>query len=209
MRIAGEFTASEWERLRTRLVAGEQAAWFEAAKRLDDRIRGRYLDHARRLLDERYSGFAVLALNCAVVEALEQFRRGKPKTPAGQCGAYFKAFLTQTRFKVHFRTEAEAGLFYDTIRCGILHQAEAKEDSLVKKNTTHPVAVLSKSGAGLVINARRFHEELEAAFEDYKQSLIDGMESKVRKDLRQAFIDKMDVIARRTSGAGISGVTTP
>lgn len=89
------------------------------------------------------------------------------------------------------------------------HQAEAKEDSLVKKNTTHPVMMLSKSGAGLTINARLFHGELEGAFEDYKQSLTDGTDTKARRDLRQAFIDKMDAIARRPSGAGISGVTTP
>jgi hypothetical protein len=208
MRIAGEFEASEWDALRARLVAGEQAAWAEAVRLLDDRIRGRYLAHARRLLDKPYSGFAVLALDSAVVEALEQFRRGKPSTPRKQSGAYFEAFLTQTRFKAHF-TEKEAGLFYDTIRCGILHQAEAKEDSLVKKNATHPVALLSKSGAGLVVNARLFHEELERAFEDYKQSLTDGTDSETRKKLRQAFIDKMDAIARRPSDAGISGVATP
>ena len=140
MRIAGEFKAQEWETLRTRLVAGEQAAWHEAVKLLDDRIRGRYLDHARRLLDEHYSGFAVLALDSAVIEALEQFRRGEPKTPNRKSGTFFKTFLTQTRFKAHFTSEEKAGLFFDTIRCGILHQAEAKEDSLVKKSTAHPVA---------------------------------------------------------------------
>jgi hypothetical protein len=207
MQIAEKFTTSDWEKLRTRLEAGEQAAWDEAAELLDRRIRGRYLGHARRLLDQPYSGFAVLALDSAVIETLEQFRRGKPSTPRKKSGKYFKAFLTQTRLKAHF-TAAKAKLFYETIRCGILHQAEAKEDSLVKKNTTHPVAVLSKSGAGLVINARRFHEELEGAFEDYKQSLMDGTDSKSRKDLRRAFLDKMDAITRRPSTTSISGVTT-
>jgi len=201
MRIAGEFQASQWEKLRGQLEAGEQAAWNEAARLLDDRIRGRYLSHASRLLKEPYSGFAVLALDCAVVEALEQFRRGKAETPSGQGGAYFEAFLTQTRFKLHF-TAATAALFYRTIRCGILHQAEAKADSLVKRNAAQPVVAPSNTGAGLVINARRFHEELESAFDDYKQSLIEGTDSKAR----QAFIQKMNVIARTPSDTGISGV---
>jgi hypothetical protein len=208
MRIAGEFKASEWETLRARLVAGEQAAWGEAAKLLDDRIRGRYLGHARRLLDEPYSGFAVLALDSAVVESLEQFRRGEPKTPQRKCGEYFEAFLTETRLKAHF-TAAMAARFYETIRCGILHQAEAKEDSLVKKDSAHPVAVLSKSGAGLVINARRFHEELEGAFEDYKAGLTSDKQSKAREECRAAFIRKMDAIARRPAGAGVIGVVQP
>jgi hypothetical protein len=207
MRISGDFEDSEWEALRTRLVAGEQAAWVEAVKLLDQRIRGRYLDHARRLLDERYSGFAVLAIDCAVIEALEQFRRGAPETPWKQSGAFFKAFLTQTRFKAYFTTDAMAGLFFGTIRCGILHQAEAKEDSLIKKGAAHPAAALSKSGAGLVINARRFHEELEGAFDDYKKILDDDTPSKAREEHRAAFIQKMDAIARRPTG--VSGVVQP
>jgi hypothetical protein len=208
MRIAGEFKATQWGALRKRLVAGGQAAWHEAVELLDRRIRGRYLGHARRLLDERYSGFAVLAIDSAVVEALEQFRRGKPHTPRGQSGAFFKTFLTQTRFKSHF-TEARAKLLFDTIRCGILHQAEAKEDSLVKKGPAHPVAVPSKSGSGLVINARRFHDELEGAFEDYKKSLLDDTKNEDRDDRRTAFIRKMDAIARRPGGGSISGVVQP
>ena len=56
MRIAGEFRASEWKPLRARLVTGVADAWREAAELLDRRIRGRYLAHARRLLDEPYSG---------------------------------------------------------------------------------------------------------------------------------------------------------
>lgn len=208
MRIAAEFKATEWEALRKRLVADEQAAWRKAVELLDRRIRGRYLDHARRLLDERYSGFAVLAIDSAVVEALEQFRRGKSDTPRGKSGAFFKTFLTQTRFKAHF-TEARAKLFFDTIRCGILHQAEAKKDSLVKKGSAHPVAVSSKSGSGLVINARRFHDELEGALEDYKKSLLDDTRSKGRDGRRDAFIRKMDAIARRPAGGGVSGVVQP
>jgi hypothetical protein len=160
------------------------------------------------LLHEPYSGFAVLALDSAVIESLEQFRRGKPETPKRQCGAYFAAFLTQTRLKTHF-TPAKAALFYETIRCGILHQAEAKEDSRVKKDSAHPVAVLSKSGAGLVINARRFHEELEGAFEDYKAGLTSDKPSKAREESRAAFIRKMDAIARRPTGAGLTGVLYP
>ena len=204
MRIAGEFRASEWKTLRARLVTGVADAWREAADILDRRIRGRYLAHARRLLDEPYSGFAILAIDSGVIEALEQFRRGVPQTPDRQSTAFFKAFLTQTRFKAHF-TEATAGLFFSTIRCGILHQAEAKQDSLVKKSSSRPVAVLSKSGSGIIINARRFHEELEAALEDHKAALVDDAPSKAREDLRSAFIRKMDAITR-TTGEPAPGV---
>src|ERR1035437_10631269 len=93
----------------------------------------RYLHHAGELLKRRYSGFAVLAIDGAVVEALEQFRRGEKETPPRKGGEFFRAFLTKTRMGKHFTPEM-ATLFYETIRCGILHQAETKEDTLVKKN---------------------------------------------------------------------------
>lgn len=81
MKIGGEFRSSEWSVLRQRLEANEPKAWQEAIQLLEDRVAGRYLAHARQLLDRPYSGFAVLAIDCAVIEALEQFRRGAAKTP--------------------------------------------------------------------------------------------------------------------------------
>ena len=190
MRIGRAFSSEEWPALRQRLESGESAAWQEAVGILDHRLGDRYLDHATHLLARDHSGFAVLAVDCAVVEALEQFRRGVPKTPMKQSGAFFEAFLTTTRFK-RFFTPATAKLFYHTLRCGILHQAEAEADSLVKKRRADFVVQPSPSGAGLIINVRRFHEELVAAFDDYKQALLRG-----NVERRQCLIKKMNHIAR-------------
>ena len=194
MKIAGEVGADEWPSLRTRLEVCEARAWQEAVNILRIRFRTRYLDHSRQLLGRQYSGFAVLAVDCAVVEALEQFRRGEPETPRGKGQQFFRAFLTETRFKDHF-SETTADLFYKTIRCGILHQAETKEDSLVKKKKADFVVELAPSRKGLIINARRFHEELERALEDYATALLEGS-----ADLRASFIRKMNYVARVQPG---------
>ena len=199
MKIAGEFTAAEWPELRAGLEAGEAKAWGRGIEILRDRVCGRYLNHARLLLAQPYSGFAVLALDCAVVEALEQFRRGKDETPWKQGKAFFRAFLTQTRLGNHF-TPAFADLFYETIRCGILHQAETKAYSLVKKKLAASCVVRqSASGKGLVINARAFHDELEAAVDDYAKALLAG-----DAGLRKTFIRKMAYVAREQTG--VTGV---
>jgi hypothetical protein len=196
MKIAGEFQAKDWPTLRTRLKAGEAEAWEEAIKILRQRLGGRYLEQARALLDRPYSGFSVLTIDCAVVEALEQFRQGEPETPYKKSGDYFKNFLTRGRFNAFF-SEATAKLFYDTVRCGILHKAESKEDTLVKKSLASFVVQASPSGMGLIINARRFHEELEGALDDYVAVLL-ADDTK----LRRSFINKMNHVAKAQPDAG-------
>ena len=57
----------------------------------------------------------MLALNSALIETLEQFRRGTRKTPYKQVGKYFETFLTETAFNQHFDASL-ASLFYTTIR---------------------------------------------------------------------------------------------
>ena len=138
------------------------------------------------------------AIDCAVVEALEQFRRGADETPCRKGKEFFRDFLTQTRFGRHF-TPATANVFYETIRCGILHQAETKADSLVKKKAAAFVVKQSATGKGLIINARSFHSELEAVLDDYAAALLAG-----DVVLRTAFIRKMKYVARDPTG--IAGV---
>ncbi len=196
MKIAGTFRTDEWPALCARLKADETAAWHEAATLLRQRLGGRYLEHARELLNRRFSGFAILAIDCAVIEALEQFRKGTLSTPRSMSGAYYRDFFTTTRFRKFF-TANRADLFFDTVRCGILHQAESKADSLVKKSAASFVVRESSSGAGLVINAKRFHEELEGALDDYINALLAGDVT-----LRKSFIKKMDYIARSQTGSG-------
>jgi hypothetical protein len=199
LKIGAKFDTSDWPALRTRLTSGDADAWQDAGSLLRDRIAGRYLAHACELLKRRYSGFAVLAIDCAVVEALEQFRRGEKETPWKKGKEFFRDFLTQTRLGEHF-TPAMADLFYETVRCGILHQAETKADTLVKKKKTVQFVVrLSPTGKGLVINAARFHDELKRALDDYEDALVTG-----DPQLRANFIKKMNHIAHVQPG--VAGV---
>lgn len=194
MRIGAEFDKTGWPALRKRLESGHDDAWREGVELLRARICGRYLDHATEILNRQYSGFAVLAIDCAVVEALEQFRRGEKETPWKQGKTYFRTFLTQTRLSKHF-TQKEADLFYETVRCGILHQAETKADTLVKKKVASFVVHMTASGTGVVINAARFHTELTGAFDDYVAALTTG-----DPELRKNFIKKLDYIAHFDTG---------
>ena len=193
MEIAPRFTDSHWKALEFR---GERD-WIRAIAALRRRLDARFLAPARSLLRQGRSGFAVLALDCLLVETLQQFREGVPETPYVHRNGrrvlasedYFKAFLTGPYFGSGF-DEQSATLFYRTIRCGILHQAEVKSSSLVRRD--RPLVSLSSDGKGVVVNPRLFHERVEAAFRGY---LVD-LRKPSKTDLRQRFRNKMNHIAR-------------
>jgi hypothetical protein len=100
-------------------------------------------------------------------------------------------FLTQTDFSLHFDPEL-AGLFYEHIRCGLLHQTEAEGASRIKRGRDLPLASYTVDHKGIVVNTRRFHALLEQVVSKY----IDELQRPESTALRQAFRKKMNYICR-------------
>ncbi len=187
MRISRNYSADDWKKLRFK----SETDWDLGVAMFEDRVETRYLEHIRTLLPRQTSGFAVLALDSALIETLEQFRRGKPKTPYGQGEKYFVSFLTETAFNQHFDRPL-AVLFYKTIRCGLLHQSEAEGTSRIKRGTGLALVSYTVGQSGIVINTRGFHELLEQVIHEYAAELR-KCESASQ---RQAFRRKMNYICR-------------
>jgi hypothetical protein len=186
MLISRKFTVDDWKAL----TFGSEADWQKAVTIFLDRMETRYLEHIRRILGHHTSGFAALALDCAVIETMEQFRRGEPKTPFGEGKKYFVSFLTETLFSPDVGKK-QARVFYKNIRCGLLHQTEA-EDSLVKRNNTRPLIAFTKDHKGVIVNAKVFHQRLEQVILGYAEKLKDPKSTKER----EAFRTKMNFICR-------------
>jgi len=156
---------------------------------LYDRMNGRFFEAVRAMEEQEFSGFALLALDCLLIESLQQFKEGVDTTPRGQGGRYFERFLTGTEFKKYFDA-VTAAVFYDEFRCGILHQAEIKNNSRVW--SIGPLLRKTPDGQGLVINRKKFHSTLRTVFADYLRTLRRGED----KTLRENFKRKMDLICR-------------
>lgn len=187
IRISRNFKIRHWKALRLK----EEADWVRAVEIFHDRIETRYLEHIESILDHSTSGFAVLTLDCALIETLQQFRTGKGKTPRNKVGEYFVSFLTETSFGGHFdRPKAE--LFYTSIRCGLHHQSEAEGNSRIKRGGGRPLVAYTADGKGIVINVNEFHQLFKAVLSEYEDSVRDP----AKTDVRDAFRKKMDYICR-------------
>ena len=199
MKISPRFTSGDW----FRLDRANESDWPRALEIFRDRIEGRFLQPMRSILRNKRSGFAILALDSLLIETLQQFWEGVLRTPSKlsaqgypqlQSETYFRAFLRGPLYQGGFSRQT-ARLFYKTIRCGILHQAEAEGSSRVRRRGD--VVALRPDRRGIDIHPVKFHQELERAVERYLAILAD----KTQTMRRQNFWKKMNYIARKRSSA--------
>jgi hypothetical protein len=193
MQIAPHFDSSQWSRLH--LDDAMSKDWEEAVSVLRNRIYSRFIEPADILVSfdekksatERRFGFAILAIDCAVVETLGAFQEGLKNTDKKSKATFAQFLSTSPGFRQHF-TRARAEKFYEDIRCGILHQAETGGRSKVWS-----VGELIREDSGrLTVNRTKFHEQLKTDTETYLACLRDPKNTRLRTNFRK----KMDFICQ-------------
>lgn len=119
--------------------------------------------------DERYfqpiensqskHGFAVLAIACLVIEALESFYQGRPDSKNASTQMFRDFFARDTVLK-----ELGGGndWFYKDIRCGILHQSESRGGWRVLRRGPLLDAQAKTLNATVILRALK-HEVLQYA----------------------------------------------
>lgn len=231
-RFGGNWTEYDWQ------MAKDQEDWSRMILIFKDRINFRYLSATKAILavDEHYHpprlGFSIVALDCLLIETLNQFYRDKrisidarPKgqrvrTTAthrrsldelGDDGWFYSTFFTDVSryFRPFFMANPKAAVvFYEDIRCGILHSAETARKSLIRvKDHSKPeipfqliMGNVPKSPqnpdgqyeAGMILYRNRIHELVIKEIAYYCYQLRD----EDNHQLRERFIYKMDDISR-------------
>jgi hypothetical protein len=178
--ISPSFTAHDWHKISFKT----EKDWKCAIAIFKERTQERFLRPIRRVEKCRYAGFAVMALDCLLIEMLEQFREGVNRTPAGKSQAYFESFLTETSFGEYFDLRM-ARLFYRQVRCGILHQAELRGSSKIVYNDRDKLVRYSDDNRGLIVNRKKFHRVLLAEFESFLRELADPSNVHIRGKFRK------------------------
>jgi len=201
-KISPKYYASSWFDLD--LTSKKSADWKTAIDIFEDRIRGRFLKQVEFLESNTnaeikyFSGFSIMAIDCLLIETLQQFFNGTKRTGKDRDERTFHDFFSRSvDFSDFFDTIEKTKIFYVQIRCGILHQAQTKKMSTIHMKSGTPLAAWvdnSDHSKGISINRIKFHKALSESFENYITEL--------RKDrnlnLRRKFERKMNMIANQT-----------
>ena len=176
LRISPNYTSKNWEAL----DANNPDDWGKAADMVRDRLDGRFLRFASNCLRAKYSGFVVLSIDSLLAEAIQQFKDGITDG-YGKSEQMITRFLEGSRFQPDFDVTARKS-FYTDIRCGLLHQAEAKGMWLIRRNQP---GMLQKvvGGQGYIIDVKRFHSAVRTSLNDYLNLIPDPSNSALRSNL--------------------------
>jgi hypothetical protein len=192
IKISPRYYQKDWDDLV--LETRDSPDWDIAIKIFEDRMEGRFLKQIE-ILDKNpdrkigvFAGFAIMALDCLFIETLEQFFKGKIRTGQGMDEkAFFDFFQRSSKFKAFFNTQAKATIFYQQVRCGLLHQAQTK-----RKTTIHirPEGMLQWVdpkclGQGVMIQRRLFHAEVVGIYTSYVEKLKDKKQLNLKRKLKR------------------------
>lgn len=153
--LAKGFTVADYERERD---AADRSAIAEAIRR---RFTERYIMPVTADPNSRH-GFAIMAISCLMIEALESFRQGWETSDRRSKAAFCFFFDSPEAFRV-FRGHAHS--FYTHVRCGILHQAETTGGWKIRR--TGPLL----ASDGHSINATRFINSLKRSLDAFCDDL--------------------------------------
>lgn len=188
IKISPKYNKEEYLSLNLNLDSSDDN-WKNAVEIIKDRITGRYIKQIDLLSEDINSnGFTIMALNCLLIETLYQFKKGIDQTPSGRNKKSYSDFLVQ-EFPDVFKSIIIAESFYTNIRCGILHSAQTKNESMLSEREEPPVDFV---GNTLVVSVKGMSILLKKYFENYLKKLLEPN----NKNLRNNFIKKMSFVCR-------------
>jgi hypothetical protein len=186
MRISPHFIAKQWHSC----FLPTEPDWNTAIQIVQDRIEGRWLAHTDRICGGKYSGFAVIVLDCIVLESLWGFRNGEA-VPHRQEARVYREMLVGGWFG---STEQQADDFRECVRNGLMHDGETRKGWLVEKTVPKKLIVEQIPGGGYRLNRTKFHEAVKRTVKEW----IEGLYAD-RKGFRENMRRRMDDIIQKST----------
>jgi len=193
--IASDFTIGDYHRIRESLEVTNPrtSEWLQVQAAFKRRIEERFLSPIHEL--ERFDkfeelpmrpGFAILALDCLLIDTIQSFREGRVLTLERGPSASFRDFLRAPAF--HQFTSSDRSDFVGYVRNGLLHNGETRDDWKVRIDTSKLLTkdTVSKTRT---INRRLFHAAVLLEYRKLARSIIDGP-----AEVRIRFLRRMDAI---------------
>ncbi|MEO6966600.1 MAG: gamma-glutamylcyclotransferase family protein [Acidobacteriaceae bacterium] len=195
--ISPNCQVSKWILLRKSLANNDNnGEWSEAVEIFRDRLNNRFFTPIERLRDAEKSmelgfGFAMLTLDCLLIDTIESFREGRIKGSEKSTANAFKQFFSKSGILEKEFTNTLKRNFYDAIRCGLMHDGETRKGWLVWEQHPDPTKIVDKDQDGHIILYRNnFHKAIVGEFDRYTSELLSGE----LLSLRENFLKRMDAI---------------
>lgn len=229
MRIAGRLTIQDWIDLvgginenEVKIDYNSNTKWGLAFHFFEERIVTRYLKPINAILeigDNLGEGFAVVNLQCSLIETIESFINGwtsefqergivwKNKSSTilnsdigmtkdseknmKNRGVFYSFFKNRKNFK---DLDIDGEDFYKSIRCGLLHETQTKNGWKIKAKGTE------KSIKNKIIYRENFQHDLINLIDKYKDVIINGgeLDGIPANKLRENFTLKFNHICKES-----------
>lgn len=229
MKIAGNLTIFNWDELSNILNCENDDNWGLAFYFFEERIRTRYINPIKSILeigDNLGEGFAVVNLQCSLIETIESFingcnseyRNGKTLWKKDVTIIFksnkeiFKSFFDKRKPFIDYDKKIDGVEFYQDVRCGLLHETQTKNNWKIRCDTTKSDLAYQEIPNGdfveKIIYRENFQRDLEATVENYKNAISKGENlsgDKIQKfngitieELRKNFRDKFNHICEES-----------
>lgn len=190
--ISPKYRVSDWR------YAMQSDDWALMATIFKDRLNGRFLGPIELIEEDEkfgeFAGFSIMALDCLLVETLNQFYQGCDETPRNHKFQFWKFFRASEYFRPSL-TRRMSDIFYSHVRCGLLHQAQTKKGTLIRADQDKMIqAAPGGLVTGIVVDRIRFHDALKQEISSYILKLERDGDNNAQ--LRVNFIRKMQYICR-------------
>lgn len=212
LRIAGKRTIGEWGIVRAQLIGNAQPRdWQRAYDRFFvERLRSRYfapIRALRRPKRRKGEGFAIMAIQCSLIEFLGATLEGKTYRNMRNCngnqnpnlrefeycdskGMFVRFLTTRPPFSSTFLTEELARSFYSDVRCGLLHEARTKGHWLIRADDDTGALIDTSNPKAKIV----YRDNFQCAFDQFVEWY--GEELQTNVELQQAFIRKFDSLCQ-------------
>jgi hypothetical protein len=173
--ISPRHRASHWRALP--LDSDDEAEWLKAIDIVENRIKGRFVRWIDSMVAEKFSGFAVVALDCLLIETLIGFMTGEPSEGPD-------ALLTNKIGSGELKfTVEQAQRFRDDVRNAVIHDAETRRGWIIRPGKPDG-QILTIDGENISLNRTAFHFALSRELEAWLAKLRSG-DKMLRKNMRR------------------------
>ena len=189
--ISNKYTYQDYLKLNFK-VDSPNNVWKKAIDIFKDRIGTRYFLAIDKLMEKkdicemRKYGFAIVTLQCSLIDTFAKFRYGAHKQKNEE---RFENFLMEN-FIFGDNAEFLAERIYKDIRCGIVHSGSTDNKSGLSSERIELVSVLPNGAISLDLII--LQEKLEKYFNKYIKQLKNEEEYELRKN----FVNTMNEVCK-------------